>query len=65
MTFDPWEGTQARIKRSGSWGNWTSCVDNGDVVFYLGAESIEATDIEVKDTQGTVTPYEVDITAGE
>lgn len=65
MTFEPWEGTLVRIKRGGSWGKWTACKDNGDVVFFLGAESIEATDIEAKGTQGTVTSYKLGITTGE
>ena len=62
MNFEPWEGTQVRIKRSGSWANWTTCKDNGDIVFFLGSESIEATDIEVKAAGGKATAYTVSIT---
>lgn len=62
LNFEPWEGTQTRIKRSGSWGDWTTCKDNGDILYYLGAESIEATDIEVKKQGGSAEAYTLDIT---
>ena len=65
MTFEPWEGTQVRIKRSGSWGKWSTCKDNGDIVFFLGAEDIQATDIEAKSTTGNVTAYTLSITKEE
>lgn len=64
VTFDPWEGTQARIKR-GTWGKWTTCKDNGNVLFFLGSEDIEATEIEAKTAQGKVTKITVNVTKEE
>ena len=63
ITCSPWFGTTFRVKRSGSWSDWQSCKDDGDILIWLGDGSIVATDFEIKSPEGIETAYTLNVVA--
>lgn len=64
MNVEPWEGASVRIRRDGAWEEFTPLVENGKALFWLGKDEIIADAIEVRDADGVVTRYTLDIQGG-
>lgn len=61
LTVEPWEGAQVRTARNPE--KWVSLVDDANVILFLGKDAPSVAWYEVKDADGTITRYSVDITA--
>ena len=65
LNAEPWEGTEVRRKMNGEWGNFASLSENGKFLIFVGSEKVEVTDIDVKDKNGIITTYHVNVTTTE
>lgn len=62
VNIEPWEGAEVRSGRTPE--TWKPLKDDGIVVIYLGKEAPDQTPwYEVKDVAGTITRYNINVTA--
>lgn len=63
--FEPYEGTRVRVKRDGEWTDWKNLKDDGNLIVFLGKDSIVATDLELQTADGRIKAYEIHVTAAK
>lgn len=62
LDIEPWEGAQVRSSRKPE--RWTSLVDDGTVVIFLGKDAPDQVEwYEVKDANGSIIRYSVEVSA--
>ena len=60
LDCEPGEEAQYRTKTEDGWGEWASC-SNNKIILWLGKDSIDITNLQVKSPNGTISNYKFEI----